>query len=314
VIPVRLAALMCGYAIVVAWWAPAVLTWLTVRGISPRLGLAAWLTAMASALGSATAAAAYLARAALAGWSSLAEVVCRSVAGHACAPTVYQSAAFEFGLGAVALLAGLGAAALTWRFGRNVQRARRQTAAHASVARIAGRTLSGSDDAAVVLDAPQPVAYCLPGRPATIVVTSGALDLLDPAQLAAVLAHERAHLAGRHHLLIALTRGLAFIFPAVPLFARGADSVSRLAEMCADDAAARRSGRGPLITALLTMATGVALPVLALGASACSVTLRVQRLMEAPGPGRRAWYSLALAAVMLLLAVAPAVAAGMAGR
>jgi Zn-dependent protease with chaperone function len=94
----------------------------------------------------------------------------------------------------------------------------------------------------------RPVAYCVPGRPAAIVLSTGALALLDPAQLTAVLAHERAHLAGRHHLLISLTRVLATTFPAVPLFTRGPAEVARLAEMCADDSrhvatVGRRSSR-----------------------------------------------------------------------
>lgn len=145
-------------------------------------------------------------------------------------------------------------------------------------------------------------------------VTSGALDLLDPVQLDAVLAHERAHLASRHHLLIALTRSLALIFPAVPLVHRGAENVTRLAEMCADDAAARRSGRGALMTALLAMATGTVTPAPALGASACAVTVRVQRLADAPARGRHGRYALTLAAVILLLVLAPGLAAGFAVR
>ncbi len=303
---------MFGCALAVAWWAPALLAPLTGRGISARLGLAAWLTAMASALASAAAALLFLGRAAAAGWNRLAEVVCHSIAGHECAPAVYQSAVFELALGAIAVAAGLAAAVLAWRYGRSVQRAQQQTRAHADVARITGRRLPG-DDRAVVLDVPQPAAYCLSGRPATIVVTSGALALLDPPQLAAVLAHERAHLASRHHLLIALTRGLAAVFPAVPLFARGAENVARLAEMCADDAAARRTGRGILVTALLAMATGAVTPAGALGASACAVTARLQRLIEDPGRGRNARYGLALAAVMLLLATAPGLAASFVG-
>jgi Zn-dependent protease with chaperone function len=171
----------------------------------------------------------------------------------------------------------------------------------------------GNDDA-VVLDAAQPAAYCLPGRPATIVVSSGALAVLDRGQLAAVLAHERAHLASRHHLLIAVTRGLTAAFPAVPLFARGAEHVARLAEMCADDAAARRSGRGTLAAALLTMATGAAVPAHALGASACAVTARLQRLVDDPGPARRIRYGLTLATVTILLALAPLLVTGFGGR
>jgi len=310
---VTTALLLFGYAVAVAWWAPPLLRRLTAGGVSARLGLAAWLTAMASALVSAAVGLQFLAGAALTGWSRLAEVVCRSVSGHACTQAGYQGAAVELALGALAIVAVLAAALLAWRYGRNVQRAQRQTRAHADGARITGRRLPG-DDNAVVLDAARPIAYCLPGRPATIVVSSGALALLGPGQLAAVLAHERAHLAGRHHVLIAFTRGLAAVFPAVPLFSRGAEHVARLAEMCADDAAARRSGRGALVSALLAMATGAAVPAHALSASACAVTARLDRLIDDPGPARRARYGLTLASVTLLLAVAPVLAAGLAGR
>jgi Zn-dependent protease with chaperone function len=305
--------LLFGYALAVAWWAPALLTRLTCRGVSARLGLAAWLTAMASTLASAAAALEFLVRAAVADWNRLAEMLCRAVAGQTCTATVYQSAGYEFGLGAIAIAAGLAAAVAAWRYGRNLQRAQQQTREHADLVRITGHRLPG-DERALVLDAPLPLAYCLAGRPATIVVTSRALDLLDPPQLASVLAHERAHLAGRHHLLIALTRGLAAVFPAVPLFARGTGNVTRLAEMCADDVAARRSGRGTLVTALLAMATGAATPARALGASACAVAARLQRLTEDPGHGHHARYAVALSAAIALLALAPVLVTGFAAR
>jgi len=308
----RPALLMFLYALAVAWWVPALLTRLTARGISARLGLAAWLAAMVSALASAVVALQFLVRAAIAGWSRLAEAVCRSVAGGACAPVVYRSAIFELALGVAAIVAALTVAVLAWRYGRSVQRAQRRTRAHAEVARMTGRRLPGAS-AAVVLDAPQPVAYCVPGRPAIIVLTSGALAVLDPAQLAAVLAHERAHLAGRHHLLIALTRGLAAVFPAVPLFTQGPMAVARLAEMCADDAAVCHSGRRTLVAALLAMGTGAAVPAAALGATACAVTARVQRLLEPPRRARHARYCLALITVVLLLALVSSLVAASAG-
>jgi Zn-dependent protease with chaperone function len=252
------------------------------------------------------------------------------VAGAACAPTVYRSAIFELALGAATVVAAVTVAVAGWRYGRGVQRAKQRTHAHAAAARITGAKLCDAKlrdavvrdavvrdavvlDAAVrdamvrdavVLDAPQPIAYCVPGRPATIVLSSGALDVLDPAQLAAVLAHERAHLAGRHHLLITLTRGLGASFPAVPLFTQGPQEVARLAEMCADDAAARHSGRPTLIAALLAMGTGSAVPVAALAAASCAITARLQRLLEPPGRSRRASYGLALVIVTLLLALA----------
>jgi Zn-dependent protease with chaperone function len=325
----RTALLLSGYAAALAWQAPAVLSRLTARGISARLGLAAWLTAMASAVVSAGLALGFLIRAAAAGWSRLAEVVCQSVAGHACAPAVYQGAAFELSLGAIAAVAALAAVVLAWRYGRSVQRAGRQTRAHAQAARITGRGLPGYEAAAlvggapgtaaysppagaavVVLDAPEPAAYCLPGRPATIVLSSGALALLQPAQLAAVLAHERAHLAGRHHVLMTLSRGLAACFPGVPLFTLGYQNVVRLAEMCADDAAARRSGRRALIAALLAMATGAPVPARALGTAVCAVTARVQRLIEPScSAARRTQCCAGITAVMLVLVVLPAAVA-----
>ena len=51
----------------------------------------------------------------------------------------------------------------------------------------------------------QPAAYCVAGRQPTVILTTAAVQALDPGQLDAVLAHERAHLAGRHHRLLALT-------------------------------------------------------------------------------------------------------------
>jgi Zn-dependent protease with chaperone function len=264
---------------------------------------------MVSVLASAAAALQFLVRAAVAGWSGLAVAVCRSVAGGTCAQATYRNAIFELALAVAAIAAAAAVTVLAWRYGRSVQQGQRRTRAHAEGARVAGRRLPGAGTA-VVLDVPQPAAYCLPGRPGTIVLTSGALAVLDPAQLTAVLAHERAHLAGRHHLLIALSRGLAASFPAVPLFACGQDEVARLA----DDAAARRSGRRTLIAALLTMGTGTAVPAAALAATAGAVTARVQRLLEPPRRARRARYGLALLTLTLLLVLASGLVTTFAGH
>ena len=63
------------------------------------------------------------------------------------------------------------------------------------------------------MDHPRPMAYCLAGRQPTVVLTTGTLSVLDPGQLAAVLAHERAHLASRHHLLMTVARVGRLVFP-----------------------------------------------------------------------------------------------------
>ena len=258
---------LLGYAACAAWCVPALLAPLTRRGVSVRAGLAAWLAAMASVLASAAVAIELSFRTVAADWPQLTQALCRSVAGGACTPAVYRSALYEGGVTALAVTATLLAAAAAWRYARRVQRSRAQTRSHARTALLVGRAIAGpaadaaaAGDAAaglaaipakhdgraraVVLDDPRPAAYCAAGRPAAIVVTSGALAVLDPPQLRAVLAHESAHLAHGHHALATVTRGLAAAFPGVPLFARGAAEVARLAEMSADDTAVRTSGRG----------------------------------------------------------------------
>jgi Zn-dependent protease with chaperone function len=307
----RTASLTCLYALAVASYSPALLARLSAAGISARLGLAAWLTAIASVLASLAIALRDLVSAAITGWHLLAEAFCQSVTGRACAPPVYRSAIIEIPLAVMALSAGLAATVLSWRYGSCVQRARRLAHGHGEAALIAGRRLPAASGT-VVLDAPQPAAYCVPGRPAAIVVTTGALALLEPDQLAAVIAHERAHLAGSHHLLVVLTRGLSVALPGVPLFTRAPAEVTRLTEMLADDAAARDAGRPALVAALLALGTGAPVPSGALAAGAGDVTARVQRLLRPASPSPRAGNVLALASVTALLAAAPGLLAWLA--
>jgi Zn-dependent protease with chaperone function len=307
----RPALALFGYALAVSWCLSPPLTRLTGRGVSVRLGLAAWLSAMGSALVAAGLGIQALFGTVRADWPSLTRAVCRSVAGSACTPVVYRSALAELGVGLVAIVVTIAAAGALWRYGRRVQRARRRTRAHGEAARLAGRPLPGTG--AVVLDDPRPAAYCVPGRPAAIVLTTGALTVLDDPQLAAVLAHERAHLSGRHHALVLATRGLAAVLPGVPLFTRGAAEVARLAEMCADDAAARTSGRPTVVAALLAIGTGTAVPAGALAAAGYAVPARVDRMLRSPRPVRDAALGFALAVAAAALAATPVLLAALAG-
>ncbi len=104
---------------------------------------------------------------------------------------------------------------------------------------------------ALVVDYPAAAAYCLPGLRSAIVLSSATLDLLDQAELAAVLAHERAHLRERHDLVLlpftALVR--AFGWSAVAREAHRA--VALLVEMHADDRARQHRPARELATALL---------------------------------------------------------------
>jgi Zn-dependent protease with chaperone function len=302
-----------GYALAVAWFLPPPLARLTGHGACVRLGLAAWLGAMGSVLAAAGFGIQSLFRTIRADWPSLTRALCRSVAGSACTPVVYRSALYELAVGAAAILVTVAAVAVAWRYGRRTQRARTQSRAHAQAALFTGRPLPGTG--AVVLDDPRPAAYCVPGRPAAIVLTTGALAVLDDAQLTAVLAHERAHLSGRHHAIVMATRALAAALPGVPLFTRGAAAVARLAEMAADDSAARHAGRGTLVAALLAIGTGTvvpsgilrgaAVPGRALGAACYAVPARVERMLRPPRPARAAAVGLALAVVLATATVMP---------
>ncbi|WP_406378955.1 M56 family metallopeptidase [Streptomyces sp. NBC_01618] len=81
-------------------------------------------------------------------------------------------------------------------------------------------------------------AYALPGRPGTpgrIVVTTGMLRALDPAERDALLAHERAHLTGRHHLFLAAAEIAALCHPALRSLRA---PMGYALERCADEAAA----------------------------------------------------------------------------
>src|SRR5262245_29174391 len=185
---------------------------------------------------------------------------------------------------------------------------------HRSVLGLVGR----QDDqlGAVVVDHDTLAAYCVPGRDCRIVLTTAALRVLDDAELAAVLAHERAHLRGRHHLVVAPGRVFRLAFPFVPGFRWGHDEVARLVEMLADDTAARRCERRALAAALVALATEPHVnttPSPAFGMASQAVSGRVKRLL---GPGRPlARWALTMWGTALLalpsvpiIAAAPAVA------
>ena len=104
-----------------------------------------------------------------------------------------------------------------------------------------------------ILDGSLPFAYCLPGRSPRVVLSGGALRVLAPDQVAAVLAHEQAHLRSRHDLVM---ESFTALYRALPTWLRSRtslDAVHLLLEMLADDAARRRFGAEPLRAALTTM-------------------------------------------------------------
>jgi bla regulator protein blaR1 len=110
-----------------------------------------------------------------------------------------------------------------------------------------------------VLDGAQPLAYCVPGREPRVVLSDGVLTVLDRAQIDAVLAHEQTHLRHRHEVVMESFTAFYRAVPG-PLRSRAPlDAVHLLLEMIADDAAATRSGPGPLRAALLRLTDAVPL-------------------------------------------------------
>jgi bla regulator protein blaR1 len=157
---------------------------------------------------------------------------------------------------------------------------------------------------ALVVDYPAVAAYCLPGLRSKIVVSVGTLDLLAPAELAAVLAHERAHLRARHDLVLLPFTSLRRAFPRSRVVVQAQRSVALLIEMLADDRALRARPARELATALLRFGSaGAGCPVPA-GALAAAgegdITARVSRLLAPPPPlSRQTHVAICLAAGLL---------------
>ncbi len=156
-----------------------------------------------------------------------------------------------------------------------------------------------------VVEHDQPAAYCLPGRGRRIVLTSGALATLGSIQLASVLAHERAHLRGRHDLVLAAAEALDHAFPRVKAFAVARGEIGRLIEMAADDAACARTDRLVVADALLTLAAQP-VPAAALGAGGTTSPSRIRRLIGGVTPLSRP-RAAAGSAAALLVAILPVI-------
>jgi Zn-dependent protease with chaperone function len=140
---------------------------------------------------------------------------------------------------------------------------------------------------ALVVDYPTAAAYCLPGLRSRIVVLSvGTLELLGRAELAAVLAHERAHLRERHDLVLLPFTALRRAFPRSAMCGEVHRAVALLVEMLADDRALRGRPTRELVSALVRfgMAGTCPTPAGALAAGQGDMAARVARLLQPVRP------------------------------
>ncbi|TWV55633.1 M56 family metallopeptidase [Streptomyces misionensis] len=194
-------------------------------------------------------------------------------------------------LGALGLIAALGSLAVAAvRQTRQLLWARREAAA------VPG------DTELTVLDDEVPQAFALPGAPGRIVVSRGMLRCLGDDERAALLAHERAHLRGRHHLYLALWRLTAAVTPLLrPLADAGGFVLERWAD---EDAAAHVGSRTVVARAVgrAALASAAAHRRPQLAATGGAVPQRVRALL-APPPAPRA-LPLVAGAVLLALCCA----------
>lgn len=270
---------------------------------TPLLGILAWQALTASAVLSVVLTGAALALPTMPVAGSLAEFI------HSCGIALRQHYATPGGsllsvAGALLALGVVGriaycftAAACTVRQQRSVQRRTLALLAHRD-------TGSG----ALVVAHTWPAVYCVPGRFREVVVTSAALAALEPRQLDAVLAHERAHLRGRHDVVLAAASALESAFPFIGFFGVARAETARLIEMRADDTAVGQSERWELATALVRLAEGAA-PLGTLGIGGDSALSRVRRLAAPARPLGVLGSLVAVSAMVTVMVLPVAVAA-----
>lgn len=154
-----------------------------------------------------------------------------------------------------------------------------------------------------IVDADDMIAFCLPGGPPMIVISAGIVSELDDAELTAVVAHERAHLAERHHLFLLPFVAWQQALPMVPATRQARITVHDLIEMRADDRAATVAGREVLAAAIARIGSAIAVPSGALAIHGGVTAARVARLIEPPRPLPPVARALALACALALLLV-----------
>jgi Zn-dependent protease with chaperone function len=157
---------------------------------------------------------------------------------------------------------------------------RRRRSRHRTVVDLLGECPHEMDDVRV-LHVEETLAYCLPGVRSRVVLSRGTLATLSPAELTAVLRHERAHLRARHDLVLEAFTAVHTAFPRFVRSGNALNAVGLLIELLADDAAIRVTGPRPLARALVLCAAGRA-PAGAMAAGGPTTVIRVQRLAGAP--------------------------------
>lgn len=243
------AALLGGFALLLAWPVPVALSRATWPSRSPAVALALW---QSIALG-----------------GGLAMIGCLLVYGSSPAGSLLGAAGAllphlftgpippDFGvvhLAALTLAAGL-AVHLALNLALTAVTAERERRRQHQLIALLGDPLPGQPRTRVLAH-PLPLAYCVPGIRTATVLTDGLIDALGESELRAVIAHERAHLDQLHHLVLLAFRAWHSALPWFPIANRAERSVALLAEMLADDQARHAAGDDALRSAMLLVGSG----------------------------------------------------------
>ena len=113
----------------------------------------------------------------------------------------------------------------------------------------AARQGTSDQNQVMIFDSPEAILLSIP-QANVIVVSSQLVDTMDPQLLAAAVAHEQAHLDGRHGLIRLIGVLALAIAPVFTASTRMAQATRIATELIADDAAATTYGRTTVADAL----------------------------------------------------------------
>ena len=202
-----------------------------------------------------------------------------------------------YGLAAVLL------ARTSWLAARAAAAACRAGPRGRAMAAATPRLLPGGVTASVVPSG-QVAAWCGGLRRPQVVVTTGLLDLLAPAEQRAALAHEAAHVRLGHPRILLAGAVIGRSYRWLPPARLAWDRLRRDLEAAADDEAAAVAGTGPLLSALAKVALAAAPPATTGPARAGfadpeDLRYRIRRLQAPPARSARSALALGLAGAVL---------------
>ena len=219
----------------------------------------------------------------------------RAFAEWPCAPHHQVAGHAAAALGGLAL-----AASLLWALARVAQAA-------LAVRRLVRTPLGRGPEGSVIVGGDDVVLAAAGLARPTLVVSAGALARLDDAELAAAIAHERAHIRRRHRYVLLYAELCRVLGRPLPGTARAVRQLRFHIERDADRSAVReRADRLALASAICKAATGATTRAGMAALGGDGTAARVRELLQDVGVGGGARGLRALAVAVTTVAVAAA--------